>query len=113
MKILAQRPTHISTVATVQLIIKTLIVKYYDTNDRQTETETDRQTDRQRQTHRDRHTESREPLADPKDTQHLRSRQKAIKDMLLPIFQTLPTSQPRACPCFHFIDLKASGIRAR
>ena len=24
-----------------------------------------------------------------------------------------PPSQQRACPCFHFIDLKASGIRAR
>ena len=30
MKILAQRPTHISAVATVLLITKTFIVKYYD-----------------------------------------------------------------------------------
>ena len=29
-KILAQRPTHISAVATVLLITKTFIVKYYD-----------------------------------------------------------------------------------
>ena len=30
MKILAQRPTHISAVATVLLITKTFTVKYYD-----------------------------------------------------------------------------------
>ena len=30
MKILAQRPTHISAVATVLLITKTFAVKYYD-----------------------------------------------------------------------------------
>ena len=35
MKILAQRPTHISAVATVLLITKTFTVKYYDRGYRQ------------------------------------------------------------------------------
>ena len=46
MKILAQRPTHISAVATMLLITKTFTVKYYyrriQTN-RETETETERE----------------------------------------------------------------------
>ena len=53
MKILAQRPTHISAVATVLLIIKTFTVKHYDrriwTNRTSRERERQRQTDRQRQ----------------------------------------------------------------
>ena len=42
-KILAQRPTHISAVATVLLIPKTFIVKYYDRR----QTDSDRQIDRE------------------------------------------------------------------
>ena len=48
MKILAQRPTHISAVAAVLLITKTFTVKYYDRRQRETDRHRDRQ--RQRQT---------------------------------------------------------------
>ena len=58
MKILAQRPTHISADATVLLITKTFTVKYYDRRIQTNRTsiiiiinETD--TDRQRQTDRE------------------------------------------------------------
>ena len=72
-KILAQRPTHISLVATALLITKTFTVKYYNRRqhqykysinnnnnnkrqrqrdrERQTERETDRQTDRDRESY--------------------------------------------------------------
>ena len=53
MKILAQRPTHISAVATVLLITKTFTVKYYD-RERERETETERQTETDRDRDRER-----------------------------------------------------------
>ena len=54
MKILAQRPTQISAVATVLLITKTFTVKYYYRRlERETERDRERQTDRQRQRQRD------------------------------------------------------------
>ena len=52
-KILAQRPTYISAVATELLITKTFTVKYYDR-----ERERQRQRDRQRQTETETETES-------------------------------------------------------
>ena len=53
MKILVQRPTHISAVATVLLITKTFTMRERETH---TERDRDRQTDRQRhrQTDKDR-----------------------------------------------------------
>ena len=49
MKILAQRPTHISAVAAVLLITKTFTVKYYGRRQRQTDRQTQKDRDRQRQ----------------------------------------------------------------
>ena len=67
-KILAQRPTHISAVATVLPITKTFTVKYYYRRERERYRQTDRQTDRDRhrETERQRETEAeteRLPLA--------------------------------------------------
>ena len=56
-KILAQRPTHISAVATVLLITKTFTVKYYD---RRLERERGREREGERERGRERERECRE-----------------------------------------------------
>ena len=49
MKISAQRPTHISAVATVLLITKKFTVKYYDRREREIDRERHRDRERQRE----------------------------------------------------------------
>ena len=52
MKILAQRPTHISAVATVLLMTKTFTVPFLE-RERETDRDRDRETERQRQRQRE------------------------------------------------------------
>ena len=75
-KVLAQRPTHISAVATVLLITKTSIVKYYE-RDRQTDrkTDTDTQRYRDRETETDRQTQTHTETQRETDTHRHTERQ--------------------------------------
>ena len=89
-KILAQRPTHISAVAAVQLITKTFTVKYYNgrrererqrQRQREREREKERERERERQTDRDRETEP-ETETD-RQRQRQRDRESDIRAMVL------------------------------
>ena len=88
-KVLAQRPTHISAVATVLLITKTFTVRYYERQtDRQRQTETKRNTGRHREPKIERHRQTGRQQA--RKTARERRQKKVIESQAIFDFEARP-----------------------